>query len=247
MSSSQTLIVLLLGGLMGLLGQGSRAVVGLKTMTDDASDLGVSPSDLFQAARLLISLAIGFLVGLAAALIYISGNPTAPPDWHILLGFAAAGYTGTDFLEAFISKYLNPTAQPNAKPAATNGAVAPKLAQQVEAADYAIKIAEAPLQCGSVNHGVAPITAAEIKLLVLQCYAKLPGANPSPPTTDSTKISDLMGGDDPIYYLAQQCQNFGRFDTDGLMCQPRYFRKNGTTLGGFVQCIQCCCSHPKTA
>ena len=31
MSPSQTLIVLLLGGLMGLLGQGSRAVVGLKS------------------------------------------------------------------------------------------------------------------------------------------------------------------------------------------------------------------------
>ena len=186
---------------MGLLGQGSRAVVGLKTMTDDASDLGVSPSDLFQAARLLISLAIGFLVGLAAALIYISGNPTAPPDWHILLGFAAAGYTGTDFLEAFISKYLNPTAQPNAKPAATNGAVAPKLAQQVEAADYAIKIAEAPLQCGSVNHGVAPITAAEIKLLVLQCYAKLPGRIPpaddgqhKDQRSDGRRRSDLLFG-----------------------------------------------------
>jgi hypothetical protein len=118
MTASESLEILLLGALMGLLGQGARAVAGLKTMTDDAQTMGVSPNDLFQAARLFISLAIGVLVGLAAALIYLAGNGDAKPDWHILLGFAAAGYTGTDFLEAFISKYLVPPAQSGAKTAA---------------------------------------------------------------------------------------------------------------------------------
>jgi hypothetical protein len=56
-------------------------------------------------------------VGLAAALIYLSGSSEAP-DWHILLGFAASGYAGTDFIEGFISKYLIPTVQPTAKIAA---------------------------------------------------------------------------------------------------------------------------------
>jgi len=93
---------------MGVLGQGSRAVAGLKSMSDDAKILGVQPSDLFQAARLFVSLAIGFLVGLAAALIYLMSSPTSSPDWHILLGFAAAGYAGTDFIEAFTSRYLTP-------------------------------------------------------------------------------------------------------------------------------------------
>jgi hypothetical protein len=111
MSASQELVVLLLGALMGLLGQGSRAVIGLKSMSDDARALGVSPNDLFQAARLLISLTIGILVGIAAALIYLSGSPTGAPDWHILLGFAASGYLGTDFLEGFVSRYLAPKVQ----------------------------------------------------------------------------------------------------------------------------------------
>jgi len=93
-------------------------------MTDDAKSSGVSPADLFQAARLLISLAIGFLVGLAAALIYIMSNPSdAAPDWHVLLGFAAAGYAGTDFLEGFISKYLAPTARPASNVAALSRSV----------------------------------------------------------------------------------------------------------------------------
>lgn len=118
MAASVSLEILLLGALMGLLGQGARAVAGLKTMTDDAQTMGLSPNDLFQAARLFVSLAIGVLVGLAAALIYLASNTGANPDWHILLGFAAAGYTGTDFLEAFISKYLVPPVQSGARTAA---------------------------------------------------------------------------------------------------------------------------------
>jgi hypothetical protein len=110
MDPTQTLVILVEGALMGLLGQGSRAVAGLKSMSDDAQSLGVSSSDLFQAARLFVSCAIGVLVGLAAALIYLMSNPSGPPDWHVLLGFAAAGYAGTDFLEAFISRYLTPPA-----------------------------------------------------------------------------------------------------------------------------------------
>jgi hypothetical protein len=69
MAPSLLLEVLLLSGVMGLLGQGARTVIGLKSMTDDAKALNVTPNDLFQAARLLTSLMIGFLVGVAAALI----------------------------------------------------------------------------------------------------------------------------------------------------------------------------------
>jgi hypothetical protein len=100
--------VLILGGLMGLLGQGARAVVGLKGMADSAKALDLSPNDLFEAVRLVVSLLIGFLVGLAAALIYIktANSPLTEPTWQVLLGFAASGYAGVDFLEGFISQYL---------------------------------------------------------------------------------------------------------------------------------------------
>ncbi len=124
--------VLVLGALMGLLGQGSRAVAGLKSMADDAQSLGVNPNDLFQAARLLVSLVIGVLVGLAAALIYLASGATQNPDWHYLLSFAAAGYAGTDFLEAFISKYLAPVTRPNVIASAppASGGTAPGGASQ---------------------------------------------------------------------------------------------------------------------
>ena len=101
-----TLQVLVIGALMGMLGQGARTVVGLKGMSDTAKALDLSPNDLFEAARLITSLLIGFFVGLAAALVYIKSNGATEPDWKVLLGFAAAGYAGTDFLEGFISQYL---------------------------------------------------------------------------------------------------------------------------------------------
>jgi hypothetical protein len=95
---------------MGLLGQGVRAVVGLKSMTDDARAVGVSPADFFQAARLLTSLMIGVIVGLAEAIVYMANAGAPTLDWHVLLGFAATAYAGTDFLEGFISSYLSSSA-----------------------------------------------------------------------------------------------------------------------------------------
>jgi hypothetical protein len=110
--------VLLLGGLMGILGQGARAVVGLKGMADSAKALDLSPTDLFEAARLIVSILIGFLVGLAAALIYIkTTTPLTEPNFQALVGFAASGYVGVDFLEGFISQYL---------PQGGSGSTAPK-------------------------------------------------------------------------------------------------------------------------
>jgi hypothetical protein len=95
---------------MGLLGQGARAVVGLKGMADEAKRRNVSPNDLYQAARLITSLMIGMLVGLASGVIFIAntGSGTSLFDWHTLLTFASAGYLGTDILEGFISKYIAP-------------------------------------------------------------------------------------------------------------------------------------------
>lgn len=121
--------ILIVGGLMGLLGQGARAVVGLKGMSDDAKALNLSPNDLFEAARLFTSLMIGFLVGLAAALVYIKTNGTTEPDFQTMLGFVATGYAGTDFLEGFISQYL-PQGAP--KSAAVN--LAPRPAAHAAAA-----------------------------------------------------------------------------------------------------------------
>jgi hypothetical protein len=113
---------------------------------------------------------------------------------------------------------------------------------QLEDSSLATKVSLS--SCGSVYHGTGPLSPAQIKGLVLQCVAQLPGAPPNPLSGNGTKINALVSGDDPVVYLAQECMNFGRFNTDGLLIQPIYFRANGQTLGGFVQCINCCYGHP---
>ncbi len=122
MTISQVFATILLGGLMGLFGQGIRAVVGLKTMVDYASDQQTSEHDLFNAARMLISLVIGFLAGIAATLtLGIKTLTDNPGDLHTLLGIAAAGYAGTDAIEGFISKYL-PSGKPKPEAASSTAA-----------------------------------------------------------------------------------------------------------------------------
>jgi hypothetical protein len=63
--SSSVLSILLLCGLMGLIGQGARAAVGLKAMT-----IANAPTHQaeFNAAYLVISLMIGFIAGILAGL-----------------------------------------------------------------------------------------------------------------------------------------------------------------------------------
>ncbi len=102
--------ILVIGALMGILGQGARAIIGLKGMSDTAKAQGLGPNDLFEAGRLIVSFLIGIVVGLASVLVYLkNGGATGPndPTWQTMLAWAVSAYAGTDFLEGFISQYLS--------------------------------------------------------------------------------------------------------------------------------------------
>src|ERR1700728_5194897 len=71
--------LLIIGALLGGFGQGLRAVVGLKGVSDEAKAQGLSFYDLFEAARLLTSLLIGGFVGLASALVYYKAYGAVTP------------------------------------------------------------------------------------------------------------------------------------------------------------------------
>jgi putative chitinase len=99
------LLALMLSGLLGMVGQGVRAVAGLKKMGDDAQAKNVSPSALFSPGWFMVSLVIGFIAGIIAGLsLGVSKILKTPDDFQLLLGIAAAGYTGSDFVEAFASR-----------------------------------------------------------------------------------------------------------------------------------------------
>src|ERR1700722_17829533 len=99
-----TLQGLLLCGLMGLVGQGVRAVIGLKNAAAD-NQAAPSETNVFNAAYLLVSLMIGFIAGVVAGLamydqIFAANAATdGATNLKVLLGLAGSGYIGADFVE----------------------------------------------------------------------------------------------------------------------------------------------------
>jgi predicted chitinase len=114
--SGTMLSALLLCGLMGLLGQGARAVVGLKNMTASATAAPNEQTE-FNAAYLLVSLMIGFIAGVLAGLAVGLGSfvKISTDDIKVLLGIAVAGYAGADFIENTLSIVLPGTAKTPAR------------------------------------------------------------------------------------------------------------------------------------
>lgn len=96
--------IIALGALMGVVGQGLRIIVGLKKASDTAAALGRKFTEMIMPARLLISLLIGVLAGVMAAIVTLT--PGAAISREALLGLVAAGYSGTDFIEGFMARWL---------------------------------------------------------------------------------------------------------------------------------------------
>jgi hypothetical protein len=94
------LSTLILCGLMGLVGQGIRAAVGLKSAATLQAQDPTQQSE-FDAAYFWLSLGIGFIAGVMAGFIIgldqVAGITVKDPK--LLFALMAAGYAGTDFIE----------------------------------------------------------------------------------------------------------------------------------------------------
>ncbi|GAB3902940.1 hypothetical protein GCM10028803_30490 [Larkinella knui] len=101
------LITLLLSGLLGLIGQGIRVIVGLKKLREEAAaENAPNPKaafdDKFDVRQLWLSLFIGFIAGCLANL----GRPKGEFTPEVQLAIIAAGYAGADFIEGAFNKLL---------------------------------------------------------------------------------------------------------------------------------------------
>ncbi len=107
MNTTTLLANLWLGGLLGLVGQSIRVIVGLKKTYDTSLQTTQQFSDVFDGRQLVISLLIGFVAGVVGILTIIddNGNLTKAVK-EVALQLIAIGYAGTDFIEGFIKKYL---------------------------------------------------------------------------------------------------------------------------------------------
>lgn len=112
---------LLVGGLLGLVGQGIRVIVGLKKLHEEAEAAATAAAppvgttaavpapaatravfnQKFDVRQIWLSLFIGFIAGCLAG---VATEDLIPPKAQ--LGVIAAGYAGTDFIEGILKKLL---------------------------------------------------------------------------------------------------------------------------------------------
>jgi len=111
------LAVIILGAILGMVGQGLRVVVGLKKMNDTATREGISSDELFKTKQLLMSLFIAFAIGAIAGVLAAMSKVNSAINEAEIFAFVAAGYAGTDFIEGFMKKATTITR--NSAPAAT--------------------------------------------------------------------------------------------------------------------------------
>lgn len=107
-TTSEILLQLIIGGLLGVVGQMLRFIVGLKKLNEEAKDKNIPTAEMFQTSRFIISLIIGFIAGVLG--IVSLSNFTA--DFfsknlkETIITLLGIGYAGTDFIEGFIKKYI---------------------------------------------------------------------------------------------------------------------------------------------
>ena len=106
MDPDKLLTYILLGGMLGVLGQGIRTIAGLKKLHDKAAASDAEFSDLFVPSVLTMSLFVGFVAGALAMFGTVEFGGTTRPGRDAMLAIIAAGYSGTDFIEGFMKKYL---------------------------------------------------------------------------------------------------------------------------------------------
>ena len=116
-SAEEILTALVLCGLMGTMGQGIRAVLGLKNSSATANQTGQAAE--FNAAYFGLSLMIGFIAGMLAGMLLDLNNFMSinTGDPKLLLGVVASGYAGADFIENSMSLVLPNATAAGGKPA----------------------------------------------------------------------------------------------------------------------------------
>jgi hypothetical protein len=99
MTAADYLTLILLGGILGMVGQGIRVIVGIKKV-NDAKD----SDNPLKYQRTIMSLFIAFSIGGIAGVLAAIGSMEAPIDKATIIAFLTAGYAGTDFIEGFMMK-----------------------------------------------------------------------------------------------------------------------------------------------
>lgn len=131
METAKLIENLLLGGILGFLGQGIRAVAGLKKLSGDG---GQGTSSDFDTRRMLVSLLLGFIAGALGIISFMDEAGEIELDQKMVLTLIGVGYSGVDFIESFLTKYVDEittTTTTNANAGATGTFTATNVQTQI--------------------------------------------------------------------------------------------------------------------
>jgi membrane-bound ClpP family serine protease len=106
MNTQEILYQALLAGVLGIGGQILRIVIGIKKLNENAKQQGLSTNDVFVTSKMVVSIMIGFIAGILAWVVATKWEADFFKNKQTILGVIAAGYSGTDFIEGIMSKYL---------------------------------------------------------------------------------------------------------------------------------------------
>jgi hypothetical protein len=105
-TAAQWMQLVSIGALFGLLGQAIRVIPGLKKSADQAAEGSRTLAQDFEPSRLVISLLIGAVAGVLGAIsmgVPLDDQKIASATILALLG---VGYSGADFIEAFMARHV---------------------------------------------------------------------------------------------------------------------------------------------
>lgn len=116
MTTQDLILQLLLGGILGIAGQGLRVLVGLKKLFDKSQQESRPFTELFSATFLLISIFMGFVAGVLATCAISDAGFKMEINKEAALSLIGSGYAGADFIEGFVSKYFPKSARTSQQP-----------------------------------------------------------------------------------------------------------------------------------
>ena len=94
---------IVLGAILGAVGQGIRLIVGIKKQLE-ISEKGKKWDDWFEMKQLLVSLIIAFTIGGVAGVLGVVELLGTNITKESMIALIAIGYAGTDFIEGFMKK-----------------------------------------------------------------------------------------------------------------------------------------------